>query len=291
MSIRTSVLVLYRLRFALLLAPTLGLACAEGENGPVSGATGNGASAGKSSLGAGGSATGGSVSGGASSGGSGVSGSGGATGAGGSPLGGSSGSAGKAGGGTGGSGGGGGASGSAGSGGVPQSVIDNASVVLYYQTDKTSASSTVIFLKMFIENKSADPLSMASVKVRYWFTSEAASPVLKSFYQGGNIAGQSQTFTSDGDDSYAEVYFSGNSIALGADLNASEFQLQIEGGTFDQSNDYSWQPAYTARQPHDKITVYLSGTLIWGCEPTGACAGDGSGGGSGLGGGGGQGGA
>ena len=172
----------------------------------------------------------------------------------------SSGSGGKAGGG-----------GSGGMVGVPPDVLANASVVLHYQTDKATADTQVIFMKMFIENKSDDPLPMASVKVRYWFTSEAASPQLKTFYMGGNIAGQTNAFVLDAARSHVLITFSGNSVAKGAELNASEFQLQIEGGAQNQSNDWSWQPAYSNRMPHDKITVYLMDKLIWGCEPNGPC--------------------
>ena len=165
-------------------------------------------------------------------------------------------------------------------------MLANASVVLHYQTDKTTADTQVIFMKMFIENKSDDPLPMASVKVRYWFTSEAASPQLKTFHQGTNISGQANVFVLDAANSHVLTTFSGNTVAKGADLNANEFQLQIEGGAQNQSNDFSFQPAYTTRMPHDKITVYLADKLIWGCEPSGACFDDdpGAGGATGAGG-------
>jgi len=179
-----------------------------------------------------------------------------------------------------------GAGGSGGMVGVPPDVLANASVVLHYQTDKATADTQVIFMKMFIENKSDDPLLMASVKVRYWFTSEAASPQLKTFHMGTNIAGQTNTFVLDAGNSHVLTTFSGNTIAKGADLNGSEFQLQIEGGAQNQSNDWSWQPAYSTRMPHDKITVYLADKLIWGCEPSGTCFDDdpGAGGATGAGG-------
>jgi hypothetical protein len=177
-------------------------------------------------------------------------------------------------GGSAGSSGGGGTAGAGGMVGVPPDVLANASVVLHYQTDKATADTQVIFMRMFIENKSDDPLPMASVKVRYWFTSEAASPMLKTFHQGTNITGQTNSFVLDAGNSHVLTTFSGNTITKGADLNGSEFQLQIEGGAQNQSNDWSWQPAYASRMPHDKITVYLADKLIWGCEPPeagGAC--------------------
>lgn len=191
-------------------------------------------------------------------------------------------------GGSAGSSGGGGKAGGGGTGGtvgVPPDVLANASVVLHYQTDKATANTATIFMKMFIENKSDDPLPMGSVKVRYWFTSEAASPQVKHFFMGSSIAGQADTFVLDAANSHVLITFTGNSIAKGLDLNSTEFQLQIEGGDQNQSNDFSWQPAYANRQPHDKITVYLSDKLIWGCEPSGTCAEDeGTGGATGAGG-------
>jgi hypothetical protein len=163
--------------------------------------------------------------------------------------------------------------------GVPPDVLANASVVLHYLCQETAVNSSKIFMKLFIENKSDDPLPMANVKVRYWFTSEAASPQVTAPYDGGNIEGLTNTFVLDADNSHVLITFSGNDILKGADLNANEFQLQIEGGAQNQSNDWSFQAAYTARMPHDKITVYLDDELIWGCEPSNTCAGDGGGGG------------
>jgi len=180
-----------------------------------------------------------------------------------------------------------GGSGTLGSGGTTTTVPENASVVLYHQSDVIDATTNRIFMHFFIENKASDPLPMAAVSVRYWMTSEVAQPMLRSFYQGANIAGESLRFVDAGPNSYVEIRFTGNSISRGADLNASEFQLQIEGGTYNQSNDYSFEPKDQQRQPNAKITLYLAERLIWGCEPSGACPGDpvGAGGAGGAGGG------
>ncbi len=187
---------------------------------------------------------------------------------------GSDGGSGGAGGSSGGSGGSGGATGgsagSGGSGGVPQSVIDAADVVVHTKNDQTGASSSTIFFHFFIENQSDDPLPMANVKVRYWFDPDGNTPSLAHFYQGPSIAGQTDTFHEAGENSYVEMAFTGNTISKGADLNGTEFQIQITGGTYDQTDDWSWTASGT-RAPNDKVTVYLDGTLVWGCEPTGAC--------------------
>jgi hypothetical protein len=171
-----------------------------------------------------------------------------------------------------------------GSGGVPTSVLERASVVLYYSTNVASATTNKIHVQMYLENKSADPLPLASVAIRYWLTSEVGSPTLHNYYSGQSIQGQTQTFVEDGANSYVELNFTGTTIARGADLNLSEMQLDLDGGSYDQSDDWSWEPAYTMRSPHDKITVYLASKLIWGCEPGGDCAGAGEGGAGGQGG-------
>ncbi|MGC4090308.1 MAG: cellulose binding domain-containing protein [Polyangiaceae bacterium] len=171
-------------------------------------------------------------------------------------------------------------------GGVPDSVLENASVVLYHQSDVTDVTTNRIFMRMFIENRADAALPMAQVSVRYWMVSELAAPGLHSYYAGSNISGQTLSFVEAGADSYVDVRFTGNSIPKGADLNLSEFQVQIDGGTFNQANDFSFAPSDVQRAPNEKITVYLAGRLIWGCEPSGACPGDvgGAGGAGGAGG-------
>jgi hypothetical protein len=163
--------------------------------------------------------------------------------------------------------------------GVPPSVLANASAIVYYQTDKATAATNVISMRLYVENKSSDPLPLANVKLRYWFTAEV-TPTLHNYFNGNAITGELQTFVSDGPNSHVLFSFSGTSLAQGADLNASEIQLQIDNNTgmFAQADDFSWQPAYTSRMPHDKITLYLADELIWGCEPSGKCAAAGAGG-------------
>ena len=40
-----------------------------------------------------------------------------------------------------------------------------------------------------------------------------------------------------------------------------------DGGTYDQSNDYSYNGSASALTVTDRITVYYKGTLIYGTEP------------------------
>jgi hypothetical protein len=185
---------------------------------------------------------------------------------------GSAGTAGKGSGGTAGSGG-------TGTTGVPPDVLARASAIVYYQTAHATAMDKTIQMKLFIKNQSADPLPMANVKIRYWFTAEVSTE-LHQYYTGPEAKSPKAVFVSAGADSHALLTFGGGSIVKGGDMNASEIQLEIDNNSmpFNQADDFSWNAAAATSMPNDKITLYLDDVLIWGCEPSGACFGDGAGG-------------
>lgn len=197
----------------------------------------------------------------------------------------SGGKAGSGSGGTGGSGGG-GASGGTGTT-LPPEVLARASAVVYYQTSHAAASDKNIQMKLHIKNQSADPLPMANVKIRYWFTAEVAAE-LHQYYTGPQAQTPKAVFVNDGANSHALMTFGGGSIVMGGDYNASEIQLEIVNNSspFTQTNDFSFDPTASTDKANGKITLYLDDKLIWGCEPSGACFDDatGAGGASGAGG-------
>lgn len=164
-----------------------------------------------------------------------------------------------------------------GSGGVPPDVLKNAQVVLYYQARNTETTADRVDMRLFIQNKADTALELSHVEVRYWMTAEA-TPVTHSYYAAAGMhLNQPPEFVSDGDDSYLDFTFGagGEVPAHNTDLNATEFQGTIDttgGNKFDQSNDWSFDASLASDpQPNPKITVYLGGTLIWGCEPSGKC--------------------
>jgi hypothetical protein len=125
---------------------------------------------------------------------------------------------------------------------------------------------------------------MKSVKIRYWFTAEV-TPTLHQYHTGEDARPPSAVFVDDGDDTHVLMSFGGGVIDKGDDRYRSEVQLEITNHTakFDQADDFSWAPTSTTSQPNPKISLYLQDELIWGCEPSGACADDGGGGAGGAG--------
>lgn len=185
-----------------------------------------------------------------------------------------------------------GAAGSAtgGSGGsgttVPPDVLASASAIVDYRTDRATASDKTIQMVLNIRNQSDNPLPMTNVKIRYWFTAEAA-PTLHQYYTGEDVRPPSAKFVDDGANSHVLLTFGGGSIKKGDIISRSEVQLVIENNLtpFNQADDFSWQPTSTTSKPNGQITLYLDDKLIWGCEPSGKCFDDdGGSGGAGAGG-------
>lgn len=162
--------------------------------------------------------------------------------------------------------------------GVPPDVIENAEIVLLYKIDGAQASTASIFMHLYLRNQSDDEFPLNAAEVRYWLDSDGRNYTMASHYQGPGIGAVTLTKGTDGEDEYVAVTFGATASLDGntIDLNRNEFQLKLDaaGGDFDQSNDFSFAPTLTTATEHDRITVYLADELVWGCEPSGACAGD-----------------
>jgi hypothetical protein len=168
--------------------------------------------------------------------------------------------------------------GSGGTGGVPPDVIENARIVLLYKVDSSTAATASVFMHLYLRNQGDDEFPLSAAEVRYWFDSDGLSYALASHYQGPEIGPVTLDRGDAGGDEYVAITFgsSANLPANTPDINATEFQVKLDAtqGTFDQSNDYSFAPALMSPTEHLRVTVYLADHLVWGCEPSGVCAGD-----------------
>lgn len=166
--------------------------------------------------------------------------------------------------------------GSGGTGGVPQDVIDNAEIVLLYKVDDSKSTSMSIFTHLYLRNQSNDEFPLGAAEVRYWFDSDGLSYTLASHYQGPAVGPVTLTSESDDGEEYISIIFEEDATLppRTSDINSTEFQLKLDasGGSFDQSNDYSFAPELNTPTEHLRVTVYLAGKLVWGCEPSGTCA-------------------
>jgi hypothetical protein len=74
-----------------------------------------------------------------------------------------------------------------------------------------------------------------------------------------------------GADAYLEVGFTGAAGSVGRG-NSTSGQLSFRlaragGGTFDETDDHSWQDWYGRWRDSPTVTAYLDGRLVWGQEP------------------------
>jgi Cellulose binding domain len=132
---------------------------------------------------------------------------------------------------------------------------------------------------MQMTNGSAKPFSMHEIEIRYWYTSDiggAAGVTQSTQFQG------SQGLIGDFlmsivpvvparpmADSYLSLDVSSEptSVNAGAYANFLVYITRSDGGTYDQSNDYSYNASASALMVTDRVTVYYKGALIYGTEP------------------------
>ncbi|MDW5326825.1 glycoside hydrolase family 9 protein [Plantactinospora sp. KLBMP9567] len=137
------------------------------------------------------------------------------------------------------------------------------------ETTVMQAEPRATGIKAIVYNKSAFPArALTDSSFRYYFRPEGSSAIqVTSGYTQGCPAPTAARQLS-GDIWYVEVDCSGYTIApAGQSAHRMEVQFKIgvpEGGTWDPSNDPSYQ---AAAGPNPKLALYEAGALIWGSEP------------------------
>ena len=120
---------------------------------------------------------------------------------------------------------------------------------------------------------------MHDLEFRYWYTSDiggAAGVTQSTFLMGSqgligdpNMAIVPVAPARPMADTYLSLDFSpaSPSINVGAFVNILVHVTRSDGGTYDQSNDYSYNASASALMVTDRITIYYKGQLIYGVEP------------------------
>ncbi|MEV6015081.1 MULTISPECIES: glycoside hydrolase family 6 protein [unclassified Streptomyces] len=143
-----------------------------------------------------------------------------------------------------------------------------------YKNNDSSTGDNQVKPGLKLVNGGTGAVDLSKVTVRYWFTGESASAGYQTFCDWAQL-GCSTVKTSvsavspsrAGADHYLEVGFTSGSLAAGAD--SGELQLRMakaDWSNFNESDDYS-RGANTAYADATKVTVYVSGALVWGTEP------------------------
>ncbi len=139
----------------------------------------------------------------------------------------------------------------------------------------TASQSNSIVVRYRLTNNGNTAVSLSEVKLRYYFTKEGTQS--QNFYCDWSTAGAqyvSGQFAAiepakETADYYLEVGFSSGAgnLAAGQSIEVHSRFAKADWSNYTLTNDYSYKPSGTSYESWDKITAYLSGSLIYGVEP------------------------
>jgi hypothetical protein len=146
--------------------------------------------------------------------------------------------------------------------------------VYYY--DDGAVTGQAVQMHFDVVNYTAFGSRLSQVTIRYWFTDEDATTanVVEQYYVPIPTKMKFSPVNPPraGADTVLEMSFTDSPDAAASWVETKGFNLAFHkngySGTYDQSNDYSYDAKLTkALGPNPKITAYVNGVLAWGCEP------------------------
>lgn len=181
---------------------------------------------------------------------------------------------------TSGSGGGGGGAGSGGAGGGGSPIEDAGTdaptptgLRVQYKASATGATTNELKPHFNIVNDGPDTVALGELTLRYWYTLEPGSTteVFACDYAQigcGQVMAAFAAASGANADHALEITFAGGSLAAGQQTGEIQARFHKDNySNYDQTNDYSFDPAKTSFADWDKVALYHNGALVWGIEP------------------------
>ena len=146
---------------------------------------------------------------------------------------------------------------------------------LEYKNASVSATSNQIKPHFQLVNNSSQDIPYEDLSIRYWFTSEQDKPLqfASDYAQLGTSYVNGRFVQVEDSAYYMEVTFDAAAGEIASFANPGRIETKVyysDWTDFDQSNDYSYDPAITEFTAYDRVTVYIKGSLVFGQEPQGA---------------------
>ncbi|OEK08270.1 hypothetical protein A8C32_02095 [Flavivirga aquatica] len=147
--------------------------------------------------------------------------------------------------------------------------IVNSKHKIHYSNNSPNSSGSSMNPVFQIENATDNTELLKNFTIKYWFTPET-SRSMKFNLNYSQIPGVQGTFVETGNNSYLELNFTDASGSIPPNSKTGIIQTRshlTNYKPFDQSNDYSFIEKQKSLGLNPKITLYKSGTLVWGIEP------------------------
>lgn len=146
-----------------------------------------------------------------------------------------------------------------------------------YNSNKASTTSS-IDPKFRITNNSSSSINLSNVTLRYYFTNEGSkSQSLWCDWASvgtSNVTGKFVKMSSPATnaDNYLEIGFSSGAGSLnpGSSVEIQTRFAKSDWSSYNQSNDYSFNPTASSYTVSSNVPAYISGSLVSGSQPSGS---------------------
>ena len=145
-----------------------------------------------------------------------------------------------------------------------------------YRAADTSATDQQIKPHLNIVNTGTTAVPLSELTVRYWYTREGTQTQVYDcdYAQVGcaNVTAGFVTLASPvpGANVYLQLAFGAGAGTLNGGGQTGEMQNRLHNqnwSSYNEADDYSYDPTKTAFADWNRVTLYRSGTLVWGVEP------------------------
>nr|WP_224753658.1 glycoside hydrolase family 6 protein [Paenibacillus terricola] len=160
---------------------------------------------------------------------------------------------------------------------TPVGSTTTSSLVVQYKLSNANANDNQIYATFNIKNTGTTAVSLSNLKLRYYLTKDTTSASLNywvDYAQVGTsaVSGVFGTISpaKTTADTYLELSFSSAAGSIAAGGQTGDIQVRIaksDWTNFSESNDYSFDGTKSSFADWNKVTLYNSGSLVWGIEP------------------------
>ncbi|WP_341281879.1 cellulose binding domain-containing protein [Paenibacillus sp. FSL H8-0537] len=146
-----------------------------------------------------------------------------------------------------------------------------------YKNGDSAALDNQLKPQIRIVNSGTTAVPLHELTIRYWYSSDGSQPqtfdcdfaTVGCSNLSSSIAASGKTSTNA--DTYLEISFGAGAGNITAGGHTGEMQTRIHKNdwtNYIETNDYSYNTANTAFADASRVTLYRSGVLVWGEEPS-----------------------